>query len=260
MIVERRIFFTRNQQDDETIDVYIPQLRNLSSTCKFGDVKEGLILYKLVDGIQSNKNRDTLLRKGADLTLKKAIDVCRGDETTNYEMKVITQEIDLDAVKRNRRRTNNDIREKMQHTARAAISTTRNNQKKCKYCGKQHLPKQSPAFDHTFKKCGKKNHWANCCDARIIGENQTTEEYVIEVVTNEVGKKTMKAKVQNEMKKIRNKEEQASKKIKKNKQQLDDDGSVEKNKQKLYEKQSTKSNKLIAWQEVMMCRKRKQRR
>ena len=186
-------------------------------------------MYKLVDGIQNNKNRDTLLRKGADLTLKKARDVCRSDETTNYEMRIIKQEIDVDAVKRNRKRTNNDNTGKMQHTARAATSTIRNNQKKCKSYGKQHLPKQFPAFDHTFKKCGKKNHWANCWNARIIGKNQTTEDNVIEAATNELGKKTMKAKVQNEVKKIRNKEEQVSKKIKKDKQQLDDESSMEKN-------------------------------
>ena len=79
LIVKRRRLFTRNQQHDETIYAYITQLRNLSSTWKFGDVKEGLILYKLVDKIQSDKIRDTLIRKGADLTLKKAIDVCRTD-------------------------------------------------------------------------------------------------------------------------------------------------------------------------------------
>ena len=39
----------------------------------------------------------------------------------------------------------------------------------------------------------------------------------------------MKAKVQNEVKKIRNKKEQVSKKIKKDKQQLDDESSMEKN-------------------------------
>ena len=92
-------------------------MRNLSSTCEFGNVKEGLILYKLVDEIQSDKIRDTLLRKGADLTLKKVIDVCRADETTNHEMKNIKQEIDVDAVRGNRRRSNNDNRGKMQHTA-----------------------------------------------------------------------------------------------------------------------------------------------
>ena len=144
-IVERRRFFTRNQQHDETIDAYFTQLRKLSSTCEFGDIKEGLILYKLVDGIQSDKIRDTLLRKGADLTLKKAIDVCRADETTNHKMKIIKQDY-VDAVQRNRRRSNNDNRGKMEHTAQAATSTKTNNQQKCKYCGNQHLLKQCPAF------------------------------------------------------------------------------------------------------------------
>ena len=71
------------------------------------------------------------------------------------------------------------------------------------------------------------------CNARIIGENQTTEDYVIEAVTKEVGNKTKKDEVQNEVKKVRNKEEQANEKMKKNKQQLDDDGSMDKNKEKL---------------------------
>ena len=214
MIVERRRFFTRNRQHDETIDAYITQLRNLSSPWEFRDVKKGLILYKLFNGIQSNKIRDTRLRKGADLTFKKAVDMYRADETINYEMKIIKQEIDVDAVWRNRK--NNDNRDKMQHTAWAATSTT-NNQRKCKYCGKQHLPKQCPAFGQTCIKCGKKNHWANCCNARIIGENQTTEDYVTEAVT-EVAKKTMKAEVQSAVKKIRNKEEQVNQQ---KKQQID---------------------------------------
>ena len=72
--------------------------------------------------------------------------------THNYE-------IDVDAVQINRRRSHNDNREKMQLTAWTAISTTMNNQKKCKYCGKQHMPKQCPAFGQTCRKCGEKNHW-----------------------------------------------------------------------------------------------------
>ena len=137
---------------------------------------------------------------------------------------------------------------KMQHTARAATSATTNNQKKCKYCGKQHFPKQCPAFGQTCRKYGKKNHWGNCSNARIIGENQTTEDYVIQAVTKEVGKKTMKAEVQNEVKKIRNKVEQANEKIKKNKQQnqmmMVQWRRIKKNCM-ITEQQSTKSNKLI---------------
>ena len=50
------------------------------------------------------------------MTFKKAVDMYRADETINYEMKIIKQEIDVDAVRRNRRK-NNDNRDKMQHTA-----------------------------------------------------------------------------------------------------------------------------------------------
>ena len=71
-------------------------------------------------------------------------------------MKIMKQVIDVDAVQRNRRRNNNGNRGKMQHTARAATTATMNNQKKCKYCGKQHLPKQCRAFDQTCKNVGKR--------------------------------------------------------------------------------------------------------
>ena len=66
----------------------------------------------------------------------------------------------------------------------------------------------------------------NCCNVRLIRKDQTTDDYVTEAA--------MKAEVQNEVKKIRNKEEQANEKMKKNKQQLDSYGSMEKSKEKLY--------------------------
>ena len=83
---------------------------------------------------------------------------------------------------------------------------------KGKYCRKEHLPKQCPAFGQTCRKYRKKDHWVNCCNARTTGENQRTEDYVIEAVTKEVGKKTMKTELQNKVKKIRNIEEQANEK------------------------------------------------
>ena len=60
LVIESRKFFTRNLQPEETIDGYITELRNLSSTCEFQDIRDGLILYKLVNGIESNQVRDVL--------------------------------------------------------------------------------------------------------------------------------------------------------------------------------------------------------
>ena len=54
LVIERRKFLTKNQQPEETINGYITELRNLSSTFEFQDIRDGLTLYKLVDGIESN--------------------------------------------------------------------------------------------------------------------------------------------------------------------------------------------------------------
>ena len=47
------------------------------------------ISYKLVDGIQGKKIQDRLLRKGADLTLKRVIDVCRADEAEQMKQQIM---------------------------------------------------------------------------------------------------------------------------------------------------------------------------
>ena len=70
VVIEKRNFFTRNRQPEETIVPYITELRNLSSTCELLDIRGGLILYKLVDGIKSNQVKDVLLPKGSNLDLK----------------------------------------------------------------------------------------------------------------------------------------------------------------------------------------------
>ena len=70
-----------------------------------------------------------------------------------------------------------------------------------------------------------------------------TEDHGIEPVTGEIGKKTMKVEVQNEMKNIRNKEEKTNGKIKKNKQQLTAVSSMKKYKEKLYDDRTTINKK-----------------
>ena len=98
LVIERRNFFPRNQQPEETIDGYITEVRNLSSTCEFQDICDGLILYKLVDRIESNQVRDVLLRKGSNLNLEKAIDISRADEVTKKQLQLMLQEKEIEKL------------------------------------------------------------------------------------------------------------------------------------------------------------------
>ena len=72
---EDHITVWKNQHDDETFDQFMTELRNLGSACEFGDLHESLMLYKVVDGIRSDKIRDVLLWKGDEMTLQKAINI-----------------------------------------------------------------------------------------------------------------------------------------------------------------------------------------
>ena len=79
---ERHVFFTRNQNRNETIDQYVTDLRNKASTYDFGDLCDSLIKDRLICGVADEDVRERLLRD-ADLTLAKAIDICRASVLRN---------------------------------------------------------------------------------------------------------------------------------------------------------------------------------
>ena len=103
IVVERRKFFWKNQHNDETSDQFMTELRNLASTCEFGDLHESLLLYKVVDGIRSDKIRDVLLRKGVEMTLEKAINISRTEEMTKMQIKEIKNEKVVRGISRNQK-------------------------------------------------------------------------------------------------------------------------------------------------------------
>ena len=74
---------------EENIDSFVAELRNLTTNYEFDANRDGLILCKIVDDIKSDKVRDTLMRREADLTLQKVIDICREDELTKTQMRLM---------------------------------------------------------------------------------------------------------------------------------------------------------------------------
>jgi hypothetical protein len=80
-IYERYVFFSRNQENGESIDHYVTVLKTLSDTCEFENLKESLICDRLVFGILDNSVRERLLRD-PELTLQTAIERVRSAELT----------------------------------------------------------------------------------------------------------------------------------------------------------------------------------
>ena len=79
LIVERHRFLTRNQEQSETIDQHVTELKTLAASCEWGDIKDDLICSRIVSGIVSTRVRERLLRE-PKLKLTRAIEICQADE------------------------------------------------------------------------------------------------------------------------------------------------------------------------------------
>ena len=89
---ERFQFNHRDQASGESIDEYLSVLRNMAKTCGFCDcMRDLLIMDCLLLGISDDKTRQELLSTH-DLTLNKAIEICRGMEAASLHMKALKNE------------------------------------------------------------------------------------------------------------------------------------------------------------------------
>ncbi|XP_067047046.1 uncharacterized protein [Acropora muricata] len=90
VIYERYRFNNRKQEAGESISAYVTELRVIAKNCAHDEITPDEILRdRLVLGVRDDKVRERLLRVN-DLTLSKAIDICKSSEQTNQQLKMIT--------------------------------------------------------------------------------------------------------------------------------------------------------------------------
>ena len=88
VIYERYMFLSAEQQPNEILDSYVARLRALSDSCDYGTLQNDMIRDRLVLGTRDNGARARMLRE-AELTLEKAVDMCRTSEIAEQQMKKI---------------------------------------------------------------------------------------------------------------------------------------------------------------------------
>ncbi|UYV77008.1 hypothetical protein LAZ67_14002803 [Cordylochernes scorpioides] len=139
VIFERFKFFSATQKDGESIDSFITELKGLSTSCEFESQKDSLIRDRIVYGIQDKALQERLLRE-PNLTLLKAIEMCKTDEISKQQIKIM-----------------------------------QNNQNICqirKY-EKKHSPKQNQESEKEFK-CQR-----ICMDPRELNKYVQRERYIL---------------------------------------------------------------------------------
>ncbi|KAF0300643.1 hypothetical protein FJT64_026892 [Amphibalanus amphitrite] len=80
VILDRRDFFRRNQQPDESFDDYLIALKEISEFCDFcRHCTEDRLRDRIITGLHDETAVQTLLSE-EDLTLQKTVDICRARE------------------------------------------------------------------------------------------------------------------------------------------------------------------------------------
>ena len=149
-------FFTYNQANGQTIDEYVTELKSRSRHCEFGTLKESLIRDRIVAGIQDAKVRERLLRE-TDLSLDKAISICRASEATKKQVEEMAASPNVDNVDfiNKRRESRDSINPSSQRPRqdRSEMSRNHDQSRTCKYCGNMHQRGRCPAYGKMCNKC-----------------------------------------------------------------------------------------------------------
>lgn len=185
---ERFQFNRRNQESGESIDEYVSVLRNMAKTCGFCDcMRELLIMDRILLGILDDKTREELLSTH-DLTLVKAIEICRAREAATIHMKALKNE-EINKVKGTQKQKKpmkpRDRTKGKQHQTETTRATT----KKCYFCKQVHaMRKEScPAWGKVCTSCGEKNHFpaSRKCKGRSVHVVQ--DDYASDSSTSSTG-------------------------------------------------------------------------
>ena len=171
VIYERFKFNTCVQEQGETIDQYITKLKQMAATCKFEQLENELIRDRLVLEVKDSSAKARMLRE-PNLTLQKAIDMCRNSEIANAQWKTMNSEQDMSAVNYTRRESKFKGAKKSEGLVQRNERNKDSRKDLFKYCGGKlkKNEKQCPAFGKTCNNCNKKHHFAKICKQRVKKE------------------------------------------------------------------------------------------
>ena len=197
---ERLAFNSRKQAPGEGFDQFVTVLKNKAKTCEFGDLKNSLILDRIIMGILDSRLKEKLLRDAKDLN--KAIEIGQAFEASRSQLESIAsaeQEhikelhvVTRDSGRRPQKYQTHDVPSGTRsetggggaipknamsgnHAQTHSETSTRREAKPdnprksrvdCTRCGYTHNPQRCPAYGKVCFSCGGLNHFGRCCFKR----------------------------------------------------------------------------------------------
>ena len=160
ILYERHGFWNLQQLEEESIDGYLTRLKLKVDACEYD--KEGwpaavrleVLRDKFVFGLLDDSLKERLLREN-ELDLTKAVEIAHRQESSKRHIKDMSTKPVINTLSRGHT---------MRHSSRQGTDTHIT----CRCCGKQHKPKQCPAYGQICTRCQKPNHFAKMCKTKLV--------------------------------------------------------------------------------------------
>ncbi|XP_011674436.2 uncharacterized protein K02A2.6-like [Strongylocentrotus purpuratus] len=165
-----RFKFNRRNQEGENIEQYVTVLRTMSKSCGFCEcMKDKLLMDRLLLGVSDDSMREKMMGI-PDLTLSKAIDICKAVEAASLQMKALkNEEVVYKVYKKVSTGASHYSKRPGKSSGKLKDAT---DPKRCKFCCKMHEMKKEkcPAWGRTCMACKQKNHFkgSEVCRASTI--------------------------------------------------------------------------------------------
>jgi len=148
VVFERYNFWKTTQSVGETIDAFVTTLRLHAKTCQFEQHRDSMLRDRIVLGCNDVRLQERLLRE-PDLTLCKAINICRAAEATKEQIRTIKSASGT--------ATAQTVNEVQKHRSVKQEKST------CQKCGTTHSPRSCPAYGKQCNWCSGWSHYEVMC-------------------------------------------------------------------------------------------------
>ena len=166
-VFARYKFQCRSQQDSESAEHFITELKTLVKDCGY-EKSDEMVRDRIVCGTKHSKVKSKLLSEGSDLSLEKAIDIARSFEINQRQLSDMSssskEDPNINALRKSkpykpRKPESQPVKPKQDFKPSAKPK-----QKSCTRCGYNHTGQQKcHALGKTCTKCKRKNHFAKMC-------------------------------------------------------------------------------------------------
>ncbi|RDH88672.1 MAG: hypothetical protein DIZ79_14650, partial [endosymbiont of Lamellibrachia luymesi] len=174
----RHMFHRAEQHEGETVGQFVTRLRQLASSCDYGNNVDEYIRDQVIDRCRSDSLRTKLLAAGKDLTLNRAIEIAQTRESSERQAKDMA-----------RGTANNTVYAAFNRSARIPFEThtrkpvnrhsnTQQRHDRCTRCGLQgHTSDECKCTrDKECHKCGVRGHFAVMCRSKPRQQSQRSSQ------------------------------------------------------------------------------------